>query len=81
MDVSSDKTNTSTTGTSPSEPPWLYKPVTRWCPADNPFFTEGNKVCRLVSKHVASDPDTEEETEASSRYRSTQSFIIDRKGR
>ena len=71
MEVSSDKTNTSTTGTSKSEPPWLYKAVTRWRYADDPFFTEGNKACRLVSKHVASDPDTEEETEASSRYRST----------
>ena len=73
MDVTSDKTDTSAC---PSEPPWLYKPVTRWRHADDPFFTEGNKVCRLVSKHVASDPDAEEETDASSRYGNTSSFIV-----
>ena len=73
MDVTLDKTHTSAC---PSEPPWLYKPVSRWRHADDPFFAEGNKVCHLVSKHVASDPDAEEETDTSSRYIYTPSLFV-----
>ncbi len=48
--------------------PWLYKAVTRWRPADDPFFDEGNKVCRVTTKQTVADVEEDEGTDVPTRF-------------
>ncbi len=44
---------------------WDYKPTPKWRTPDDPFFTEGNRVCQVTSKQIMTDMD--EEVDAKSR--------------